>query len=290
MANIIDASPAVIDCDFIGNSANDWRGGGMFNFSNCSPSVTGCTFRENTCGDDGAGMANQGNSSPTVTNCIFVGNTASTTQGGGGGMINLFTSNPTVTNCTFSDNLAEGGGAIYNWSSTPTLFNCILWDDSPDEIDDNGSAATVRYSDIQGGWYGVGNINANPLFVDPADDDYHLSPGSPCIDAGSNTYVPAGVTTDLDGNPRFVDDPDTVDTGYGTPPIVDMGAYEFQGEICFGDLDGDGVIGLSDLAQLLSNYGTPSGAAHEDGDLDADGDVDLADLAALLAVYGTTCE
>ena len=58
---------------------------------------------------------------------------------------------------------------------------------------------------------------------------------------------------------------------------------------CFGDLDGDGVIGLSDLAQLLSNYGTPSGAVYEDGDLDADGDVDLADLAALLAVYGTTC-
>ena len=61
------------------------------------------------------------------------------------------------------------------------------------------------------------------------------------------------------------------------------------GEFCFGDLDHDGEIGLSDLAQLLSNYGTTSGAVYEDGDLDADGDVDLADLAALLAVYGTTC-
>jgi hypothetical protein len=59
---------------------------------------------------------------------------------------------------------------------------------------------------------------------------------------------------------------------------------------CFGDLDGDGVIGLSDLAQLLSNYGETSGMAYEDGDLDGDGDVDLADLAALLGVYGTTCE
>ena len=63
-----------------------------------------------------------------------------------------------------------------------------------------------------------------------------------------------------------------------------------EDEFCFGDLDGDGVIGLSDLAQLLSNYGTTSGAVYEDGDLDADGDVDLADLAALLAVYGTVCE
>ena len=45
----------------------------------------------------------------------------------------------------------------------------------------------------------------------------------------------------------------------------------------------------ADLAQLLSNYGMPSGAVYEDGDLDADGDVDLADLAGLLSVYGTTC-
>jgi hypothetical protein len=60
-------------------------------------------------------------------------------------------------------------------------------------------------------------------------------------------------------------------------------------EFCYGDLDGDNDIDLADLAQLLGNYGTPSGAVYEDGDLDADGDVDLADLAGLLGVYGTTC-
>ena len=62
-----------------------------------------------------------------------------------------------------------------------------------------------------------------------------------------------------------------------------------EDEFCYGDLDGDNDIDLADLAQLLSNYGMPSGAVYEDGDLDADGDVDLSDLAALLAVYGTTC-
>jgi len=59
---------------------------------------------------------------------------------------------------------------------------------------------------------------------------------------------------------------------------------------CPGDLDFNGVIDLSDLAQLLSNYGTTSGATYTDGDLDADGDVDLSDLAALLAVYGESCQ
>jgi hypothetical protein len=61
------------------------------------------------------------------------------------------------------------------------------------------------------------------------------------------------------------------------------------GPSCPGDLDHDLDVDLSDLAQLLGNYGTPSGATYEDGDLDADGDVDLADLAALLGEYGTTC-
>jgi|GEM_PF-2837208 len=58
---------------------------------------------------------------------------------------------------------------------------------------------------------------------------------------------------------------------------------------CPGDLNGDNVVDLSDLAELLAHYGMTSGAGEEDGDMDGDGDVDLGDLAALLAVYGTTC-
>lgn len=58
---------------------------------------------------------------------------------------------------------------------------------------------------------------------------------------------------------------------------------------CPGDLDGDAQVGLSDLATLLSNFGTSGGATPAQGDLDGDQDVDLSDLAALLGNFGTTC-
>ena len=51
----------------------------------------------------------------------------------------------------------------------------------------------------------------------------HLLAGSLCIDAGDNNAVPDSVTTDLDGNPRFFDDPLTPDSGVGSPPIVTGG-------------------------------------------------------------------
>ena len=59
---------------------------------------------------------------------------------------------------------------------------------------------------------------------------------------------------------------------------------------CPEDLNGDRVIGLADLSQLLANYGLTSGAEHSDGDIDGDADVDITDLSTLLAAYGTTCD
>lgn len=59
--------------------------------------------------------------------------------------------------------------------------------------------------------------------------------------------------------------------------------------ILIGDLDADCDVGLSDLAQLLSNYGMTSGATYADGDMDGDGDVQLEDLSALLPVYNQAC-
>jgi hypothetical protein len=66
------------------------------------------------------------------------------------------------------------------------------------------------------------------MTVGTADDNLRVQLGAPCIDAGHNDLLPTAITQDLDGAPRFVDDPSSADTGSGTPPIVDMGAYEYS--------------------------------------------------------------
>lgn len=55
------------------------------------------------------------------------------------------------------------------------------------------------------------------------------------------------------------------------------------------DLDHDGDVDLQDLAFLLANFGTTSGATFEQGDVEGDGDVDLQDLAFLLSIFGQSC-
>lgn len=75
------------------------------------------------------------------------------------------------------------------------------------------------------------------------------------------------------------------DTGEGRYSVV-----AFEVLLCRGDLDGDDRIGLTDLAQLLSHFGTNENAAYEDGDIDCDEDVDLNDLSTLLVRFGEACE
>jgi hypothetical protein len=209
----MNSKPTVTHCTFRGNST-DISGGGMYN-NQSNPAMANCIFTGNSA-QRGGGMRNTQNSNPTLTNCVFMGNWVETRRRpgdivGGGAMANK-NSSPTLTNCTFSGNSADSrGGGMLNESSSSRLTNCILWDDTPEEIYVSGGTPVITYSDVQGGWPGEGNIEADPLF---ADADCRLQLGSPCIDAGDTSAIPPSVGVDLDGNPRVMN---------GT---VDMGAYE----------------------------------------------------------------
>ena len=250
-----------------------------------------------------------GNGGSTVTGCLFLRNRS---EDRGGAMYNNSAS--TILGCTFYQNSsAVSGGAIYNYSNDGIVANSILWDDSPDEIARSG--APVTFSNIEHVYEGPGNIEVYPMFVDLDSGDFRLGAGSPCIDAGDNTMVITDVfDLDDDGDteeplpldladlPRFVDDPDTEDTGRcGDPcalPIVDMGAYEFQVAggcirdpewICDGDVDGDGQVNPVDAGLVQAAFGS----AHEQDvcnyDMDCDGQINPVDSGIVQSLFGT-CE
>jgi fimbrial isopeptide formation D2 family protein len=201
-----NGSPALANVTFTANHAT--RGGGMYNMMS-HPTLTNVTFQDNSA-SHGGGIWNT-SSGPALTNAVFQNNSAVS----GAGIYNNWECTPTLVNVTFSGNTAtQSGGGVHNWASHTTIHNGILWGNTGGQIAGDETSTTVSYSDVQGGWPGTGNIDADPLFLDEANGDLHLQPESPAIDAGDNDVVPPAVTTDLDGNPRIINGK------------VDMGAFE----------------------------------------------------------------
>jgi hypothetical protein len=243
----IESCPTIIDCAFVDNVSDD-DGGGIRNYLNSHAVITNCDFIGNSAFEEGGGLNNRKNSNAVVTGCIFIGNSARAGGGmenhvgkatvtgvlvisnclfignvspEGGGMRNN-DANPIVTNCTFVGN---SGSGMNNRKNAPLVTNCVFWSNSGGSFDGSGNP-TVTFSDVEGGFSGIGNINVNPNFVQSghwdetgvwAEGDYHLAAGSPCIDAGDSDYLIDPNETGIEGHPRIISG------------RVDMGAYEYQG-------------------------------------------------------------
>ncbi|HOW74023.1 MAG TPA: right-handed parallel beta-helix repeat-containing protein [Phycisphaerae bacterium] len=314
---IENGMPALVNCTFVGNTAK--QGGGI-DVNGGTVTLTNCQFVQNSASTYGGGLhLVSGPSSPVnLTNCVFVGNRAGLYGGGTAswGVRSPYYPHVYFVNCTFAGNGAGAGRSVAcdseNNNVTYMLHNSILWD--VDAIRCDRAGVYVLDSDVMGLSIPILRvIDADPSFVeapDPgpdgewgtSDDDHgdlHLQPGSPCIDAARNTDVPAdafdlngdGDITertpfDLDGHPRFLDDPDTPDAGVPDPPhyphVVDMGTYEFI-PVIPGDFDRDGDVDPDDFLVFQACVSGP--AIPHDGtrtcqtaDFDKDGDVDQSDF------------
>lgn len=294
-------SPLLVQrCTFTMNMAN--YGAGVWNADASAqpPRIVNSRFFGNIAQWGGGALHASNGTAPVIVNGVFSGNQAP--AGYGGAAFNVGGSAPSFVNCSFSRNTAAfGGGGLWNDASTVSAANSIFWQNSdPGGTNEaaqisNFNAATISVTRCivqgwTGGLGGTANHGSNPLFVDSdgpdnvvgnADDNLRVQYGSPAIDSGNNASVPVGTTTDADGNSRFANVPCITDTGAGTPPIVDRGAYEYSplAEV-LGDFDSNGMVNSADVPVFVAVLvGHDTGASHvAAADMNCDGRSDGRDV------------
>jgi hypothetical protein len=278
---ILGASATLEGCDFVENFG---IGAGYFAIGGTS-TLAACRFIDNNAARGFGGGAIVEAATATFSNCLFAGNFALL---GGAGLLASDSAAVDVINCTLSGNTATfyAGGIQVETGAIVQLGNTIAWgNDAPEQIVVLDGDLDAEYSNIQGGWPGTGNIDRDPLFVDPDAGDYHVLGTSP-TDAGANCLLPTGVVTDLDGNSRFVDHPGAPNVGVpgceGGSAIVDIGAYERQ---CRADCNGDGALNILDFVAFQNAWR----AADPKADCDDNGAFNILDFICFQQLFVAGC-
>lgn len=206
----------IID-NLAGWDGSNWHGGGLMAMYSGSPTITANRVFSNAAGT-GAGVVLETDGYFTVTNNLIAHNSTC------GIKVWDITQYGLVAHNTVAFNTgSEGGICLAEGYITPTIVNNIVVSNTYGIRAHTNASGTLDYNDVWGNTTqdydlpgalepGLHDIQADPLFVDLARDDYHLKMGSPCIDAG----IDAGVTTDIDSDPRPI--------GAG----VDIGADEYH--------------------------------------------------------------
>ena len=258
-----------------GNSCT--AGGGGLYVASGSDTLRRLIIRENTAGTGGGIFVENGDI--VLENIEITGNSATTGAGvevGGWTILDL-------DRITLANNSGtEGGGVYCHPYSTVRIQNSIFWGNGNQAMVHTGTyeldSLALRYSTVENGSDGLltnwpvedswlmGNLDLDPLFINPEESDFTLQQSSPCIDAG---------------NPNTALDPD------GT--IADMGAWFFeQDNPCGvpGDINGDDNVDILDVVLLVESV--LDEILLPCADLNQDGSGDILDIVILVEwiLYG----
>jgi hypothetical protein len=228
----------------------------------------------------GGGVAGD---SVTIENCTVVGNWVSAGAAGAGG----------------ADGESTGSGVK---AAPLNMVDSVVWGNiGADQI--FSSSSDVTYCDVQGGWLGKGNIDVDPLLMDPGAGDYHLKSEGGRWNPNSESWVLDDVTSPcIDGGDPNSPVGDELDPNGAR---INMGAYggtdeasksfrlcwhqsECAGQI-LGDATCDGGVNLADLFALKANFGKSAPWTDNEccADFTHDGSIDLTDVFALKYGFGS---
>jgi hypothetical protein len=194
----------------VAHSVADERGGGVYH-ADGTLSLWNSFIYRNTAGSGSGGGVYVGGGTLDLVNDTLYDNCAAAF---GGGVADEGSSGLVISNTIVVTNAATAGGGVYRDSvgSLAVDYN-DFW---------GNEAASFPDSNV---FTGTRTISADPLFVDAAAGDLHLSSTSPCVDAADpDTFL----TSDIDGDLR------PVNQGF------DIGADELGG--CLAQIERTGVM------------------------------------------------
>ena len=196
-------------------------GGAVFCYYS-DPIIANCKITNNVGDKGGAIYCDE--SYPIISNTVIANNASMGGNPQCGGICIGGWGEPEILNCTIVNNL-PGGIFTQSWEGID-VTNTIIWGNDRYQIQTEESTATVSFCNIQDGYNGEGNMDADPCFFDPSIGvgpqydgsaaNWMLQSCSPCINSGKQISFSK---TDLAGNIRIYSD------------IIDIGTYENQSDL-----------------------------------------------------------
>ncbi len=225
-----NAQPTLKNCTFTNNTANN-NGGAIYCTGSSSPTITGCSIANNTA-HDGGGIFCGSWSQPAISNCVIESNTA---NNNGGGIHYSTNDNTTITDCEISGNTADHGGGIYfATGGTTTITDCEI---SGNTANTNGGGIFCGNSSST-----ISGCTFTSNMPDAIVGDFTM--GEPASPTGACCVSSGCVATTNDDC-----------TALGGTWLGEGGSCDDCPASCMGDTDGNGVVNIEDLLNMLGSWG-----------------------------------